>query len=83
MASTTKNRPSITTDASVSTFLSSVVDSTKVLIDDVLENAKNAEKGTRRRVNDVADKDLRKTLEKQTKTLTDQVEKLGKARKGK
>ncbi|GAA4388612.1 hypothetical protein [Tsukamurella soli] len=78
-----KSSKTITAETTLTNYLTSVVDSTKVLVDDLLENAKNAESGARKRVNAVADKDLRKTLKKQTKALNEQVEKLTKVRKGK
>ncbi|GAA4384764.1 hypothetical protein [Tsukamurella soli] len=87
MATQTATLPATTesTDdkAIFTTFLSSVVDSTKVLVDDVLADAKKAEKGARKRINDIADADLRKTLKKQTKALNKQVEKLSTIRSGK
>ncbi len=81
-ASKKSSKKAITSEATLTNYLSSVVDSTKVLVDDVIHNAKNVEKGARKRANGVIDKDLRKTLKKQTKALGDQVDKLSKAGKG-
>lgn len=72
--------------AHLADFLSSIVDSTKDVLDDLIDTAADVEKGTRRRVVDIrdavrpTDKNV-ESLRKQVISLTDSVEKLSIVRK--
>lgn len=83
-----KNPKVVSQDAHITDFLSSVIDSTKDLVDNMIDTAGDVETGARRQLNDVADKvtptdkDIQR-LRKQARELTDQVEKLARIRKDK
>lgn len=74
-----------TQEAHITNFLSSVIDSTKDLVDDLLETAGDVEKDVRERADDVRETvtpsniDI-ESLRKQVRNLSDQVEKLANLR---
>ncbi|MGY0498227.1 hypothetical protein ACWZHB_06990 [Nocardia sp. FBN12] len=74
------------TQAHLTSFLSSVVDSTKGLVDDLLDTAGRVEKDARNRVETArekvtpGDEDI-ESLRKHVRSLTEQVEELARIRK--